>query len=137
MIDRVAGVLLTADDADYIARALELLERLLRENRSTPTPRLHSVTAKLRRTTDALGVSGRNGSATASVRASQCDSGDDADYGTITAAEAAHILGVTPNAVRDLARRQRIRARRPKGRWLLDAQAVVARAERQATRRAD
>ena len=44
--------------------------------------------------------------------------------------EAAKILGITPHAVRALARRGRLPAYRAGGRWLLPAVDVIRRAER-------
>ena len=62
VIQRAAGVLLDADDAAYVVNALDLLARLLAEQRdahgnptpSQPSPRLVATTAKLRRTVDSL-----------------------------------------------------------------------------------
>ena len=129
-------VLLEPSEADYLARALVLLQQLLVENRSQPTPRLQQVTAQLARCAEHGSAAGSNGSDNCRTRASDTDGGEYRDYATVTAAEAARILECGERNVRDLARRGRIPARRSGGVWLLDAGAVEARAQRQAARRA-
>ncbi|WP_368834152.1 helix-turn-helix domain-containing protein [Mycobacterium intracellulare] len=129
-------VLLDEADAVYVTRALELLERLLRENRATPTRKLQSVVANLRKTTANIGGCAPNASPDANYFAPQADCVDDAGYASIGTGEAARILGVTPNAVRDAARRGRIRATRPRGRWIYPAAAIEQLAERKQQSRA-
>jgi excisionase family DNA binding protein len=130
-------VLLDADDADYIARALQLLERLLRENRSQPTPRLQSTTTQLARSAAAGSAAGINGRNRGGCGASSDDTAHHLDYALLSTAEAARLLACGERNVRDLAARGAIPARRTgdRGRWLVDAAAVVARAERKAARR--
>ena len=127
MIQRVSGVLLDLDEARYVAAALEHLCKVLRDNGRQPRPRLESLHTKLRKTSAATGVSAVNVSA---CGASGEDSGEDAGYATVTTAEAARIIGVSASGVRDMARRGRIRAHRPRGRWLDDSAAVELLAER-------
>jgi excisionase family DNA binding protein len=116
-IDRVAGVLLTPDDADYIARALQLLDRLLRENGSTPTPRLQSVTAKLAKCAETGSAAGSNGRTDCRFGASHADSDQHAGYALISTSDAARLLNCGERNVRDLAARGRLRARRSGGCW--------------------
>ncbi|WP_024448086.1 helix-turn-helix domain-containing protein [Mycolicibacterium iranicum] len=154
------AVILDATEADYVVRALEEFARLLAERRdlrgnpapSRPKERLLELTLKLRRAVDspaALVVTDKaadhrrmdqppegTASLRRGVRASQRAPvhGGRHDIGT---GEAARRLGVTPNAVRDLARRQRIPATRTGTRWRFDAAAVDAYADgrRSSTRR--
>lgn len=146
------AVVLEPAEVDYIARGLELLGQLMAERRdahgnpspSQPTPKLAMLTTKLRRAVGSLAVP-QDGAEhaqqaeppeqSASVRALQRDPlhGGRHDIGT---GEAARYLGITPNAVRDLARRGRIQARHTGTRWVFPADAVAAQAQRrQAGRR--
>ena len=134
MIARVSGVLLDAEEADYVARALDLLANLLAGQRSHPTPRLAAVTAKLRKTTENTHVSAQSVGETARQFAAQRDPVNDPAHATLGTGDAARILGITPNAARDLARRRRIPARHTGTRWRFDAAAVVVEAERRAAK---
>lgn len=145
------GVFITADDAAYVVHALDLLARLLAEQRdangnpmpSTPTPRLAAMTAKLRRTVDSLALRDKAADhaqcleapdGNASVRAPQYDSVDAGPH-DIGTGDAARRLGITPNAVRDLARRGRLAVTHTGTRWRFDAHAVNALAEQRASQR--
>lgn len=97
--------------------------------RSHPAARLAVVTAKLRKTTETAGDSTQSVSETARQFAAQRDSLDDPAHATLGTGDAARILGITPNAARDLARRRRIPARHTGTRWLFDAAAVIVEAE--------
>ena len=77
MIARVAGVLLDADEAAYVARALDLLAQLLAGQRSQPSARLAAVTTKLRKASEPAGACGRSDRTTARFFAPQRDSVDD------------------------------------------------------------
>ena len=135
MIARVAGVLLDADEAAYVARALDLLAQLLAGQRSQPSARLAAVTTKLRKASEPAGACGRSDRTTARFFAPQRDSVDDPTHAVMGTGDAARLLGITPNAVRDLARRNRLPAHHTGTRWVFDAAAVVGRAERKAARR--
>jgi excisionase family DNA binding protein len=128
-------VLLDADEAEYLSRALVLLQQLLRDNRSQPTPRLQTVTAKLTRCAANSSSGGRNGSNGSTSRAPEAKIGHDAGYALLSTGEAARLLDCGERNVRDLAARGRIAARRAGGRWLLDAAAVEQRAQRKQVRR--
>ncbi|MCV7076984.1 helix-turn-helix domain-containing protein [Mycobacterium szulgai] len=132
-------VLMDAGDADYIARALQLLAQLLRQNRSQPTPRLESVTAQLARSAAAGSTASQNGRNRGGCGASGDDTTHHLDYALLTTGEAARLLACGERNVRDLATRGAIPARRTgdRGRWLVDAAAVVARAERKSARHRD
>lgn len=134
MIARVSGVLLDADEADYLARALDLLARLLAGQRSHPSARLVAVTAKLRKSTETTHVSARSVGETARKFAAQRDSVNDPAHAVMGTGDAARVLGITPNAARDLARRQRIPAQHTGTRWRFDASAVIVEAERRAAK---
>lgn len=134
-VARPGTVLLDADDADYLARALAMLPPLLTETRRTPAPRLLAVIAAFTKTSAAAVDSARNAIRTDSggpgCASTPPDPGEPEPYAsTVDTATAARILGISPSAVRQLAQRGRLPARRPAGRWLYDAAAVVARAER-------
>lgn len=135
MIARVSGVLLDADEADYVGRALDLLTRLLAEKQSHPSARLAAVTAKLRKSAENTHVSAQSVGETAREFAAQRNSVDAPTYAVMGTGDAARVLGITPNAARDLARRRRIPARRTGTRWRFDAAAVIVEAERRAARR--
>ncbi|WP_048631165.1 helix-turn-helix domain-containing protein [Mycolicibacterium aurum] len=151
MISAQRGVFITTDDAAYIASALDLVGRLLAEQRdehghptpSQPSPRLAATTAKLHRTVASLAVRDSAGDhaqgseppdQTTSVRAPQRDSVDAGPH-VIGTGEAARRLGITPNAVRDLARRGRLAVTHTGTRWRFDARAVHALAEQRASER--
>ena len=137
MIASLRGhVLLDEADAVYVARALELLGRLLRENRSEPAPRLQSVTAKLAQCAESGSAPGSSGSNNCRRGASQADPDHDAGYALLSTAEAARVMGTSERNIRDLAARGAIPACRSGGRWLLDAAAVEARGAAKAARRA-
>ncbi|MGA5465583.1 helix-turn-helix domain-containing protein [Mycobacterium sp. NPDC050041] len=134
MITAQAGVFITADDAAYIAEALRLLGRLMAEQRSQPSARLQSVTTKLANAAETGSGATPNGSETLPLRAPHPEGVHARDYATVTAAEAARIIGCGPRNVRDLVRRGRLAARRSGGTWLVDAAAVEAHAARKACR---
>lgn len=145
MIQRLAGVYLDAAEAEYIARALEEFAKLMtsRGSRHLPSPRLQSVTAKLRRTVDSLaisdpaadqGQSGRTTSKPPDARARQRISVHAGPH-VMGTGQAARILGVTPNGVRDLRRRGVLTAHHTGTRWQYESASVVALAERRAAQR--
>lgn len=132
-------VRIDVDDAVYLARALDMLPRLLTDARRQPTPKLLAAIEKFRRATAVAG--GLAGNASGNARtgpgcaADPADSGHDDPCDTVNTGTAAAILGVSPNGVRDLARRGKLPARRSGSRWVYPAAAVVARAENQAAQR--
>lgn len=152
MINPVRGVYLDHADAEYVAQALEEFARVLAEQRSQPTARLRMVTTRLRKSVAKSGVSvsdnaseswsnlgnsGPNARNYASSIAGQSDSVHDSGHANVTTGEAARILGISANGVRDLARRGRLPAERSGGRWVYPTNAVVLRADAIAARRAD
>ncbi len=129
----IAGVLLTPDEAAMIVGALDLLAAQLRESQRAPTPKLLDITDKLRRATATASRTARNSPTCAGGQPIPPDSGD---YAVIGTADAARILGISPNGVRDLARRGVLRgSERAAGRWLHQASAVIARSEHAAPQR--
>ncbi|SOX53703.1 DNA-binding protein [Mycobacterium ahvazicum] len=128
MIERVAGTLITPDDADYVLRALQLLTDLLGKQGSRPTPRLAAVTDRIAKTVVSTDVSRPNVSGNVRNPRVQPNSGDDTGYALIDTAAAARILGCTPGNVRDLRRRGVLSGYRVGGRWAYPAEAVMRRA---------
>ncbi|GFG62804.1 hypothetical protein MKUB_29140 [Mycobacterium kubicae] len=147
MIQRLAGVYLDAYDGAFVVEALDRLAQLT----AGPTPaRLESVTAKLRRAVrhsaeppaqppvpDSVAEqqhSAQPPETTASVRALQRDSVHAGPHvtGTMGTGQAARLLGISANGVRDLARRGRLPASRTGTRWQFDAAAVTAFSQRRA-----
>lgn len=127
----VRGVLLSPEDARF---AVEAFAALLRDRR--PSAALADFLERLRARTDAVaGASGRIAGGVARNIAAQRDSPEYAAYDVLTSTEVAAIVGISPNGVRDLARRGRLAAHRAGGRWLFPATSVVAYAERRAARR--
>ncbi|MGV9827300.1 helix-turn-helix domain-containing protein [Gordonia sp. NPDC003429] len=129
MIEPLTGVFLTADDADYIARALELLRQQLRANNTRPSAKLDMITERIAKAVGNTSAATRNVSASASRSLQQPDSDDDPVYGWITSPEAAAILGCTANNVRDRARRGTLPAHRAGGRWVYPAEQIVRLAD--------
>lgn len=139
------AVLLDPAEVDYVVRALEEFVSAM-EPRS-PSPRLLVTIQKLRRagvSADAASVTARADdlrqppqppAQTASVRDPQRDSVHAGPHDDIGTAEAARRLGITPNGVRDLARRGRLDVRRAGHRLLVSAASVNAHAARTAARR--
>lgn len=137
--------MLTPDDAETLVEALDLLDRVLaerRDMRGNATPAQPS--AKLRHLTEQLRRAKRKCAAVAANPAGNSTSGGsspadhpgsvhDRAHATVGSAEAARILGVQPNAVRMLARRDptRLGSERVEGRWRHD----LALVERRATRK--
>lgn len=131
MIERLSGIVLDVVDAQYL---VEALDALLVDRR--PSARLVQFISQLRKSVAKSGVSGQNAGVDARLVGVQEDSAHYALYDVVDTCEAAAILGITANGVRDLARRKALPAHRAGGRWLFPAAAVVARAERQAARKA-
>lgn len=130
MIERVAGVLLSGDDVQYV---LDAFDALLVDRQ--PSARLSQFIAQLRKTV----VRASDTDATCCVDARKVGEQDDsthtARYDLVDTEGAAAILGITANGVRDLVRRQRLPAHKAAGRLLLPALPVVERAEARAAKR--
>ncbi len=142
------AVLLDPAEVDLIATALEQCAQLMRERTgnhapSRPPPQLIAFTAsRLRRTGGSMAAramaadhkgSEESPAGTASVRDTQRDSVDCGPHEMGTG-EAARYLGITPNAVRDAARRKRLPARHSGTRWVFDSADVATHGERRAAR---
>lgn len=127
-IERVDGVLLDAQDVDYVVRALELLHGLLPHTGRKPNRKLQAITERLRKAGAKLAFPADDTGVGARIPGAEAHSAHDAWHVLDTTA-AARILGITPNGARDLARRGTLPARQAGGRWLFDAAAVVQRAE--------
>lgn len=129
MIESLAGVFLTPDDADYVARALDLLRKQLRANNTSPSAKLDAVTDRIAKAAANVSVSRTNTSRGVSHARAEANSADDPVYGWITTTEAARILGCTNGNVRDRARRNTLPAHRAGGRWVYPAEAIIRLAE--------
>jgi hypothetical protein len=125
VIQRFSGVLLTVDDARYLADVLDAACRVTR-----PSPRVTQLAARLRK---AAGTSA-SANETASARANDADPGEIRAHDLLTAGEAAAILGCSPANVRYLRAHGHLPAHSAGGRWLYPAAPVVGRAERKAAR---
>lgn len=141
MISAVRGVVMSPEDAAVILSALEQHERLLAERMP---PNLRAIVLHLRRAVAKTGVSSQinasapttdlpadrvaDASSDARNALLQLDSAHNSDCATLTSAEAAAVLNITANGVRDLRRRGRIRGERVAGRWQFDAAQITARA---------
>ncbi|WP_422748003.1 helix-turn-helix domain-containing protein [Mycobacterium sp. WMMD1722] len=125
MISRVEGVLLSAEDAQYAAEAFE---QLLRDRR--PSAQLREFIDRLRKAGEKSGVSGGITVAGARIVGGQGVSAQYALYDLLDTGEAAKVLGITANGVRDLRRRGVLPGHRAGGRYFYPAAAVIARAER-------
>jgi hypothetical protein len=125
VIQRFSGVLLTDDDARYLADVLDAACRSMR-----PSPRVAQLTARLRKTVSASASANK----TANARANHDDPGEVRAHDLLTAGEAAAILGCTTANLRYLRARGHLPAYRAGGRWLYPAAPVVARAERKSAR---
>lgn len=129
MIGPVRGVLLSDDDAEYLARALEVFADVLAKQGARPNAKLAQVTETLRSVASAS-VRVPNVRLDARNQGQEWVSGDTEPYAVMSPSEAAKVLGISPNGVRDLARRGRLGARRSGGRWFVSARAVMERAAR-------
>lgn len=127
-IEPISGVLLGADDARTLADALDVFAKVLAERGSRPTAKLDDLRRRLSRASTR--VSRLDTHANARSIAAEPDSGVDLGYELIDSAQAARILGISADGVRDLARRGRLPVVRAGGRWLFAAAGVVERAER-------
>ncbi|WP_206489221.1 helix-turn-helix domain-containing protein [Rhodococcus sp. KRD162] len=121
------AVLITAADADGIAKALDHFEAVLRRNGSRPTEWLIELRVRLRaaaRTpaSDAMHDADDMSLATLPIV------GHDPFHDLLTSDAVADILGCTPGNARALAQRGTLRARCVAGRWLFEADSVRERA---------
>lgn len=136
MIERVSGVLLDHADASYLAEAMHQVFGAMASCGLTPRPAWVSAQQKLAKACVGASESGRDTHADAREVGAQQDSTHTALYDLVDTNEAAKILGCTAANVRDLRRRKRIPAHHAGGRWVYPAAVIVARAEKQAARRA-
>ncbi|WP_328856362.1 helix-turn-helix domain-containing protein [Williamsia herbipolensis] len=127
MSERVSGVLLDDSDVRTTHQALQVFSTLLEQNGQRPTARLTALIAKYGAYASQIGP---NASRNARNVAQQPDSVNSEAYAVIDTAEAARILGISPNGVRDRARRGSIPARRAGGRWIYPAATIIDLAER-------
>ncbi|SON62269.1 hypothetical protein MSIMFI_03794 [Mycobacterium simulans] len=135
MISVKHGVVLDPAELSFIAGVLdELCRRISAEPGRRPAPKLEQFAAQLRKCS-AGATNATNGVTNVGVRQDSGHAGP-YDLDLLDSAEAGRILGISAAGVRAAARRGRLPAHRPGGRWLFPAAAVVARAERNAARKA-
>jgi excisionase family DNA binding protein len=127
---RATGVILTDEEARYLADVLDAACRAMR-----PSPRVADLARQLRRTVGTPAATNASANESANGRDTQPDPGDIRGHDLLTAGEAARILECSTANVRYLRQRGHLPAHRAGSRWLYPAAAVVARAERQAARR--
>ncbi|QNI06501.1 helix-turn-helix domain-containing protein [Mycobacterium kubicae] len=130
MIEQVSGVLLSLDDARY---ALDAFDALLVDR--YPTARLDQFIGQLRKSVAHASDTAATCRADARKVGEQQDSAHTAPYDLIDTKQAAPILGIKPNGVRDLVRRGKLPAHKAGGRLLLPALSVVELAEKRAAKR--
>lgn len=128
MIDRVDGVLVSAEVAAYIGDALQELVAVAARHGVGVPARLQHLAESLRKVTNASQTQ-VNASSNASDSWLAPDWGNHEGYGTCTPAQAAEILGCTAANVRDLAERGTIAGTKIGGRWQLDRHTVQALAD--------
>lgn len=128
MIERISGVMVGPDDVDFLVRALEMLGELLTIRGAAPTQKLTAITDELRAGVN-TGVTRSKAGADARFVDAESYSAHTPWHAFLDTKRAADILGITPNGVRDLARRGSLPARRAGRQWLLDAAAVIRKAE--------
>ncbi len=129
MIPVTGAVLLTADEAAYLVRALDAARAagLLDDKRLGPNPRVAALTEQLRRASRKCDARETRGVTKLAQGAQHPD--DDGHAATVSTGQAAAVLGVTPAAVRALARRGRLASHRVGDRWRHDLAAVEQRAQ--------
>ena len=130
MIERVDGVMLSVADVRY---ALDAFAALLVDR--APSAQLDRFIGQLRKSVARASDTAATCRVDARKVGSQQDSVHTARYDLLDTGEAAGILGIGPNGVRDLVRRGKLPAHRAGGRLLLPALPVVERAERRAAQR--
>lgn len=133
MITAVNGVVMSSDDARI------LLDELERHADMAPNARIVAIqlrkilkpkAADQARFSQARTTSIATQNTTLDPSSSAHETGPDHDVQRerLTTADAATLLGITPNAVRELRRRGVIRGHRTGGRWKFDASEIDARA---------
>jgi hypothetical protein len=125
-------VLLDADDARYLSRALDQLINMVGKE---PNPTLQSATAKLAKAVASASEKGADTLAGVREVGAEQDSAHTALYDLVDSGEAAKILGCSAANVRDLGRRGRLPRHRAGPGWVYPAASVVALAERRAAKR--
>lgn len=126
-IERLSGVVVDPDSTDFLIRALELLAELLAARGGAAAPRLLEVTEQLKTGVNSGAARSKSGADTIFVDG-EADSAHTPWHAFLNTQRAADILGITPNGVRDLARRGSLPARRVGREWIFDAAAVIRRA---------
>ena len=127
-ISRVSGLVLDPDSTDFLVRALEMLTELLRARGAEPTAKLAAMTDELR-TGAIAGAKRPKSGVSARFVDGESVSEHTPWHAILDSRRAADILGITPNGVRDLARRGSLPAHRAGREWMFDAAAVIRRAE--------
>lgn len=130
MITPVRGLLLDDNDAVEVRRALEVLAAMLPKIGQRPSAKLDALMAKFPKPGVSASDSASRASADARNTGNPEDSGDGGVYAIVDTNQAAAMLGVTPNAIRDRARRGTLPARRTAGGWIFAAAAIAEVAAR-------
>lgn len=124
------ATLLTDDDARFLVEALDAMALQLRKHGYEPSARVKTLTIKLRKSVENASDSGGEHQKHASDQRLPWFSDQTSAYAITSPNEAARILGISANGVRDLARRGVLPARRSGGRWFISTTGVMARAEK-------
>ena len=122
---KVDGLLLDPDEVEFLAGMLARATEVM------PARWSPAATITIARISDAAArFASQNQSVNVTKQAIGAGGDQHRPRDLLDSTEAAKILGISPHAVRALARRGRLPAYRAGGRWLLPAVDVIRRAER-------
>ncbi|MGX9295155.1 helix-turn-helix domain-containing protein [Tsukamurella paurometabola] len=130
MPERLDAIILTDSEIRYLLDVLTETQTALTRHGIRRSPRAEAFIDRLRRVSTPVTRQGHSVGATDPAPGAQND--DPRPYDLLDTADAARILGITPDGVRALVRRGTLPAFRAGGRWLVFSADVVARAERRA-----
>jgi excisionase family DNA binding protein len=124
VIQRFSGVLLTEDDARQLLTIAQQASQIRK-----PSTLCEDAIRRLAR---ALPKADADARSTGARVQNGTTKPEYAPYDLVDTRQAAKLLRITPNGVRDLVRRGELAAHRSGGRWLLPAHLVTERADRKA-----
>lgn len=130
MIERVDGVIISADEVRVLVDALGVFRAVVRGQGARPTARLESLHTRLRAAlgTPKTDADVRETYARVSDPTGNAGRGSSFGHDVVDTATAAQLLGTSAANARDLARRGVVPAVRVGGRWIFDRRGVLGRA---------